>query len=207
VVSHVSYKAPLHDDPLAAAVSVGHGRDDGQPEADKQSWPRTTGLSVAALTACSNALPTDTSGVTMSARMSVPPSAATPDDTRPSGLAPPADSQERASSDGTMGGNAVGVLTALGFMAFLVAYALFGQRAAGIAFWAVLLGLPALLVVVSALGAAWRRNRGDELLEVATLAVRLAAQRRAEDGGETAASMRPDVARGPVDDLPESPDV
>jgi hypothetical protein len=143
----------------------------------------------------------------MSARMSVSPSAAAPDDTCPSGLVSLADPQERESFDRTVGGNAVGVLTALGFVAFLVAYALFGQQAAGIAFWAVLLGLPALLIVVSTLGAAWRRNRGDELLEVATLAVRLAEQRHAEDGGEATASMRADVACGPVDDPSESPDV
>jgi hypothetical protein len=144
----------------------------------------------------------------MSARMSVPPSAAKPDDTRASGMASLADPQERESPDRTMGGNAVGVLTVLGFMAFLVAYAIFGQQAAGIAFWAVLLGLPALLVVVSMLGTAWRRNRDDELLElVTTLAVRLAEQRGAEGGGEKAASMPVDVARTPDGDPPKSPDV
>jgi hypothetical protein len=128
-------------------------------------------------------------------------------DTRPSGVLHPAEPQERVSSNQTLGGNAVGVLTALGFIAFLVAYALYGQLAAGIAFWAVVLGLPALLVVVSALGAAWRRNRHDELLAVAVLAVRLAERRRAEADREATASMGVDVARGHVDDFPERPNV
>jgi hypothetical protein len=114
------------------------------------------------------------------------------DDTRPSAASLiPAELEARESSNRALSGNAVGVLTALAFMAFLVAYALFGQRAAGIAFWAVLLGLPALLVVVSPLGAAWRRNRHDESLEVAILAVRLAEQRRVTGGEEAYGSCMP----------------
>jgi hypothetical protein len=139
--------------------------------------------------------------------MSVPPSAAKPDDTRAPGLASIADPRERESPDRTMGGNAVGVLTVLGFMGFLVAYAVFGQQAAGIAFWAVLLGLPALLVVVSMLGVAWRRYRDDELLKLVTTLADLAEQYGAEGGGEKAASMRGDIARAPDGDPAESPDV
>jgi hypothetical protein len=142
--------------------------------------------------------------------MSVPSSAAAPSgrppsEDRPPGSLSPTGPQDRESSDGTLGGNAVGVLTALAFMAFLVAYALFGERAAGIAFWTVLLGLPALLVVISVLGVAWRRNRRDELLEVAILAVRVAEQRRAQGGGEATAPMGAAVARDRTDDLPEWP--
>ncbi len=86
--------------------------------------------------------------------------------------APDADSDESAHSiDGP------GVLLGLAFVAFVITYTLAGQHAAGIAFWIVMLGLPALYVVVAALGAAWTRGRRDELLQVATLAVNMSRQR------------------------------
>jgi hypothetical protein len=88
----------------------------------------------------------------------------------------------------TLGANAVGALTALAFVAFLFAYAIFGQWAAGIAFWAVMFGLPAALVLISAVGAVWGGARREEMLEIATLAVELALTRQSElaekaDGG------------------------
>jgi hypothetical protein len=43
-----------------------------------------------------------------------------------------------------------------------------------------MLGLPALYVVVAALGTAWTRGRSDELLRVATLAVSMAQQQRSD---------------------------
>lgn len=77
------------------------------------------------------------------------------------GPAHPAESEalgsapERSSLASALGTNAVGALTALAFVAFLFAYAIFGQRAAGIAFWGVMFGLPATLVLISAVGAVW----------------------------------------------------
>jgi hypothetical protein len=88
------------------------------------------------------------------------------------------DTDDTTSVDETQGGSLVGVLFALAFIAFLITYAIAGQEAAGIAFWAVMFGLPALLFIVSALGAAWRGNRRDDLLEVATLAVRLSERQQ-----------------------------
>jgi hypothetical protein len=144
------------------------------------------------------------------ASMSITPSgdARTPprlaDDARVPGSQPLAEPDEREFSGSMSGGNAVGVLTALAFVAFLVSYAVAGPWAAGLAFWSVVFGLPALLVVVSALGAAWRRSRRDELLAIAMLAVRLSEQRRAAGGVKAAASVSADFASGPVDrDLAE----
>ncbi|MBB3606375.1 hypothetical protein FHT40_006066 [Mycolicibacterium sp. BK556] len=77
-----------------------------------------------------------------------------------------------------------GVLLGLAFVAFVITYALAGQHAAGIAFWTALLGLPALYVVVSALGTAWTSGRRDELLRVATLAVAIAQEQHNEASDE-----------------------
>ena len=136
--------------------------------------------------------------------MSVPPSAGAASDQPVDNAHAPSSPLRTERPDGesssrTLGGNAVGVLTALAFVAFLFTYAVFGQRAAGIAFWSVLLGLPVLLLVLSALGTAWRASRREELLEVATLAVRLVEQRRSEHSGAKP-SMKADPARSPVDD-------
>ncbi|WP_371328368.1 anti-anti-sigma factor [Mycobacterium sp. SP-6446] len=72
---------------------------------------------------------------------------------------------------GIVGSNPVGFLIVLAFVAFVFVYALAGAGAAAIAFWAVVLGLPALLVVVSALGAAWRSSRRAEAPEIASFVV------------------------------------
>lgn len=89
-------------------------------------------------------------------------------------------------------GSAVGVLLLLAYGAFVITYAIAGQRAAGIAFWIVALGVPSLYVLFAALGAAWNGSRDDELLKVATLAIELAEQRRAESvGSESDAAAEP----------------
>lgn len=97
-----------------------------------------------------------------------------------------ADSIEQDSTAGVLGSNGVTVITGLAFVALLVTYTLVGDQAAGIAFWAVMFGLPALFAVVSALGVAWRGNsreewvERDERLEIALLALRLSEKRRAD---------------------------
>ncbi len=85
----------------------------------------------------------------------------------------------------------------MAFVAFLFAYAIFGQRAAGIAFWAVMFGLPVALLLISAVGAVWGRARRDQMLEIATLAVELALTRQAELA-EKAEGGRP--RKTPADD-------
>jgi hypothetical protein len=92
----------------------------------------------------------------------------------------PSESAEDAAAEEARRVDGPGVLLGLSFVAFLIAYAVSGQRAAGIAFWTVMLGLPALYVVVAALGTAWTRGRSDELLRVATLAVSMAQQQRSD---------------------------
>ena len=113
--------------------------------------------------------------------------------------------QKRSSPSGLFGDNAVGLLTVLAFGAFVVGFAIGGARVAAIAFWAVELGLPALLVIVSALGEAWTRGRGDELLRVAILAVQLTERWAAKDGYATSASIAPGSSDGADDDPPEVP--
>jgi len=91
----------------------------------------------------------------MHASMSMPPSDAVPsgpppaaDSYLPDGMKA-ADGQEsgtdRAQAEETpeagAGGNAFGLLLGLAFGVFVLAYAISGQRAAGIAFWAVMLAL------------------------------------------------------------------
>ena len=105
----------------------------------------------------------------------------------PSGKPSPAPTGSRAASVdarrspfAVLGTNPVGLLAVLAFVAFVIAYAVAGAWAAGIAFWAVVLGLPALLVVVSAVADAWRGPRRDEALLTARLAVELATQRPAK---------------------------
>jgi hypothetical protein len=115
-------------------------------------------------------------------------------------------SQERDSFHTTLEGNAVGVLTTVAFITFIVVYAIFGQRAAGIAFWAVIFGLPVLIAVVYALATVRRGRRRQELLEVATLAVRLAEQ-GAGNRKEATAPMNADVTRRLARDFPEDADV
>ena len=81
-------------------------------------------------------------------------------------------------------GNLIGIATSVAFIAFLVADALGSQRTAAIVFLAVLVGALGLLVAVmflAALADRNRRERHDELLEVAILAVRM-AQREAGSG-------------------------
>jgi hypothetical protein len=90
---------------------------------------------------------------------------------------PPSDDerQEDRQSDSD-GANAVGVLLILSGAAFVLTYPFAGQRAAGIAFWTVMIGLPSLLAVVSALGAAWRGDRNNEIVEAAALAIIVSEQ-------------------------------
>lgn len=87
---------------------------------------------------------------------------------------------ERQSTSGAPGSDSVLNLTGLAFITLLVTYALFGDRVAGIAFWAVMFGVPALLRAVSALGGAWGGRQEDERLKVALLALSLSEQRRAD---------------------------
>lgn len=88
---------------------------------------------------------------------------------------------EHDSAGGVLGSNAVAALTGLALVTLMVTYTLLGDEAAGIAFWAVMFGLPILLAVISALGAAWRGSRRDERLKTALLALRLFEQERASE--------------------------
>ena len=102
-----------------------------------------------------------------------------PFDDTPATRTPPSASggDDRSSSSGLLGGNVVGVLTAVSFVAFLVVFIVWGQRAAAITFWAAMAGLPIVVFVLSTLGAAWRRGRRNELIEIAVLAVEMSDRR------------------------------
>jgi hypothetical protein len=137
----------------------------------------------------------------MSARMSIPPSEAAPSGQSPADepslgaeddWAEPDAALRRPdvtgeTSDKKAAVNAVGVLLLVSYGAFILTDAISGQRAAGIAFWIVMLGVPSLYAVVSALGAGWRGTRDDELIKVATLAVELAAEQRRAQSGQLSA--------------------
>lgn len=95
-------------------------------------------------------------------------------------------------------GNAVGVATAIAFMAFLIVDALAGQRTAAIVFLGVLVGVMGLFavgVLMLALADRRRREHSEELLAIAVLAARIA--RGEEPAGEASVGSRTD--RNPVE--------
>jgi hypothetical protein len=88
-------------------------------------------------------------------------------------------------------GSGVGALTVIAFITFSIVYAIFGGRTAGITFWSVFFGLPALMYAGSGLAGVRTRHRREELLEVAQFAVQLAEAQRSERATTRAAATPP----------------